>query len=172
MTADEYLALEEHSQIRHEFVHGELFAMTGGTFAHNDIIGNLYTALRTHLQGTACRVNFTDIKVQSGPDFYYPDVVVSCEKREPHDKICREPVLLIEVLSDSTTKYDQTEKKEAYLSIESLKEYVTVSQDSRFVTVYRREQSEWKTHRFLEEDAVMLTAVDLTLPVREIYAEV
>ena len=143
----DYLAAESASNIRHEYLGGVVYAMAGETTTHNQIVGNLYLALRGHLKGKPCRVYVSDIRVnfdvRNDEYFYYPDIVVTCDKRDNHQRVVRHPKVIIEVLSDSTERIDRREKFFAYTSIPSLEEYVLVGQDPREATVFRR-GSGWK----------------------------
>ena len=87
MSPDDYLAFEEQSGARHEFVRGEVFAMSGTTDAHNDIVGNLYTAIRAHLRGGSCRVQMESVKlrVDAANVYFYPDIFVTCDPRDRDD---------------------------------------------------------------------------------------
>jgi Uma2 family endonuclease len=104
MTAEEYVVWEAKQELRHEYIDGEILAMTGGTLPHNDIALNFYTALRPHLRSRGCRVNVSDVKVQASKSsrYFYPDLVVTCD---PDDLKARDfiqhPKLIVEVLSFS-----------------------------------------------------------------------
>ena len=173
LTPEAYLLLENDNKTgtRHEYVNGLIYAMTGASRNHNRINGRLYARLLQHLQGTPCEPYQLDmkVKVQRGNDvrFYYPDVQVSCE--EETDLYYNEhPCLIVEVLSDSTQRTDRTEKRLAYQTIESLQEYVLLSQDSPYLEIYRR-RSEWQRESFTGTQSVTLESVDLTLMVEELY---
>ena len=133
----DYLEAERYSPVKHEYVDGHVYAMTGTSKVHNLIVGNLAGILRNHLWGGPCQVYTSDIKVQAGTRFYYPDVVVTClPSDDPY--VETNPLLIIEVLSDSTERIDREEKRLAYQSIATLQEYVLVSQDRRKIQLYRR----------------------------------
>ena len=130
-TPEEYLALEEKAEFRIEYVDGYVFKSAGGTEAHNDITLNVASRLRTKLRGK-CKTYANDMKVwvEEAGTFFYPDVTVVCGKRKfyrGNTGIVENPVLLIEVLSDSTEAKDRGEKLLAYRTLESLREYVLVS---------------------------------------------
>ena len=109
----EYLTLEARSPVRHEYVAGEIFAMTGASVRHNIIAGNLYTALRTHLRGTPCRalMEGVTLHLKEERSYFYPDVMVACESRllelDTQMQIVDSPTLIIEVLSPSTEGIDR-----------------------------------------------------------------
>ena len=114
MTVDEYLEWEAKQEIRHEYVNGEIFAMTGGSIPHNDIALNLYRALYTHLRPRGCRVNVSDVKLQLGSSsaYFYPDVIVSCDPQDLHSrKFIQHPKLIVEVLSPSTAASDRCDEQ-------------------------------------------------------------
>lgn len=174
MSQEDYLEMECHSPIKHEYVAGQVYAMTGTSSHHNVISGNLYMALRQHLKGTPCRVFIADVKakLEQADAFYYPDVMVSCEKAQ--DRYYREqPTLIIEVLSPSTASRDKNEKWRAYQTLQSLKEYVLVSQDSMDVRVFRRDESgEWKQSIYTDGMVIPLHSVEMEIPIEQVYEEV
>lgn len=142
ISAEEYLALEEKSEIRHEYVAGYIFAMAGASDAHNIIAGNVYARLRQHIRRNGCRVYAVDMKVrvEAVDAFYYPDVMVTCEPFVAKSVFKSKPILLVEVLSPGAEVTDRREKLSAYFKLESLIEYVLISQDERRVEIYRRDK--------------------------------
>ncbi len=173
VSVEEYLAAEEGSEVRHEYLGGLVYAMSGETRDHNLIVQNCGFALRQHLQGGPCQLFLSDIRVnfdlRQDQYFYYPDLVVTCDKRDTHPRFVQFPRLIIEVLSESTERIDKREKFFAYTSIASLEEYVLVAQAQREVTVFRRGE-EWKAVKFAgPNDKVVLRSVKLSLPLVEIY---
>ena len=172
ITEERYLEMELTSLIKHEYVAGQLIAMTGASDAHNVIAGNLYILLREHLRGSPCRVFMSDLRlrVDAGKAYYYPDLMVSCEKAP--DSYCREqPLLLGEVLSESTAKHDAGDKRRACQNLESLREYVLISQECMDVRVYRREESGWNMSIYTDGAVVLLDSVGLEIPIERIYEE-
>jgi len=143
MSVEEYLEAEERATVRHEYVDGQVFAMSGATEAHNVIAGNLYAFMHGQLRGTGCRAFMNDMKVRikSQRSFYYPDIMVTCEPFEAKSVFKDAPTLLIEVLSPSTRQIDRREKLVSYKQIDTLKEYLVVYQDRRRVEVYRRDKN-------------------------------
>src|SRR6266850_2961353 len=146
ISVDEYLTGEEASGIKHEYINGTVYAMAGGTKEHNQIAGNIYSALLHRLRGRPCKAFILDIKVRldtlGEPVFYYPDVVVGCDPRDTHRLYLRYPRVLVEVSSESTERLDRREKRLAYQTIETLEDYLIVSQDRREVTIFRR-SNDW-----------------------------
>jgi Uma2 family endonuclease len=172
LTVEEYLDGELKSDVKHELVGGQAYAMVGVSRSHNLITGALHVALRSHIK-RPCQAYFVDVKVRVGDDFYYPDVAVTCEPFDPKAYFITAPLLIVEVLSHSTERTDRHEKRLAYQRLSSLKEYVLVAQDKMQVEVYRRtDNNEWEIERFDERDHLRLESVDLTLPLTEIYQDV
>ncbi len=172
LTVAEYLEGELGSQVKHEYVAGQVFAMTGTTLRHGAIIGNIASALRAHLRGGPCRVYVADIKVrvEAVDAFYYPDVLVTCEPYNPGGYVVAEPVLIVEVLSPSTEATDRREKLSAYRRLDSLRDYLIVHQESREVTVHRRdEKCQWWQDVYGPDGAIHLESVQMDLPLSVIY---
>ena len=141
--ADAYLAWEAAQGERQEYFQGEVFAMAGGTENHNTVALNAAVALRNHLKGTPCKVFISDIRVQVAAvdAYFYPDVVVRCQpKSAPDGKAISTdaPVLIIEILSDSTATWDRGGKFAAYRQLPSLQEYVLIDPQAQTVELYRR----------------------------------
>ncbi|TAN51677.1 MAG: Uma2 family endonuclease [Methylococcaceae bacterium] len=172
----DYLAREEESRIRHEFVNGEMYAMSGGTQRHNRIAGNVYVALSQGMRGKPCQVFVNDVKLNVARDeaYYYPDVMVVCGEsyRVAGDaKSVTDPVLVVEVLSPSTENIDRREKLASYRRLHSLVEYVLISQDKQQVEIYRRQGDiGWFYLSFEANDEVTLSSLAITVPVQDLYA--
>jgi Uma2 family endonuclease len=176
LSEEEYLRLEAHSAVRHEYVDGEMFATTGGTLRHSTITGNLFVALRTGLRDTPCRVFVNDVRVrvEKANAYYYPDLLVCCarEGREVDlDAVTvHDPILLIEILSQSTEGTDRPEKLLAYRTLPCLLEYVLVSQDEPRVEIHRRRGDiGWEKLEHVGAETVELRSVELKIAVQEIY---
>jgi Uma2 family endonuclease len=173
-TIEEYLEREEKAGYKSEYYKGEIFAMAGGTPPHSAISVNLAIALGNRLRGK-CRVYNGDMRVHIPilQYFTYPDVSVVCGKREFfRDNALMNPVLIIEVLSDSTEGYDRGTKFKLYSKITSLQEYVLVAQDTRSVDVFRRNVSgRWELFQSSEKEDVALESVGCTLTMDEIYED-
>lgn len=175
ITPEQYLALEEQSPEKNEFVAGEVHAMAGTTVRHNRINLRLASRLMSHLAGHPCEVFMADIKVHAARTnaFYYPDVVVRCnaEALVGETRVIADPTLIIEVLSPSTEAIDRREKLSAYRQIPSLQEYVLVAQDERSVEIYRRQGDiGWMYLAFTANEVASLTSIKLDLPLADIYA--
>jgi Uma2 family endonuclease len=179
VTPEEYLAAERLSETRSEYLDGGVCPMTGGTANHIRIVSNIDTQLNIQLDGRPCDVFPIDMKVRL-PDsrkFFYPDVVVVCGELRYHDErkdIITNPDLVIEVLSPSTEAFDRGAKFEAYRTIESLKEYVLVSQDKPMVEQYVRSGDGKWTFTAVEglESSIALPSVECTLNLGAVYKRV
>jgi len=179
LTPEEYLEIERQAEIRSEYYQGEMFAMAGGSEAHNILVDNLVVAFRLKLRGGSCRSYSRDMRVQvSATGFYtYPDLVVVCGERkfldEKRDTLLN-PNLIVEVLSPTTEAYDRGRKFSHYRALESLQEYVLVSQDRIQVECFKRQSAgQWLlTAASSLEDAVCLDSVGCTIPLTDIYEDV
>lgn len=172
---EEYLAFERSANVKHEYLDGEILAMTGATPEHNRICASVIALLSNRLAGRPCvvftsdqRVRITGVNVET-----YPDVSVVCGKlkRHPQDRLAlANPVLLVEVTSPSTASYDRGEKLDYYKRLPSLREVVIVSHSSRRVDVVRRERvGRWASESFTRGDSVVLASLDCELPIDAIY---
>ena len=173
-TYDDYLEWEQRQPERHEYVRGEVFAMAGTTDRHNEISGNFYTLLRQHLRGTPCRVYIAEVKVrvEAADCGFYPDVQVTCAESDRADRLVkRSPVLVVEVLSDSTASYDLGDKFAAYQQLDSLQEYVLVDQERIRVQIYRRREGRWWVDSVGQGGRLRLESVELEGPVEALYED-
>ncbi|MCP5173815.1 MAG: Uma2 family endonuclease [Moraxellaceae bacterium] len=167
----EYLDGEHISDIKHEYIDGEVYAMSGASANHNRIAGNLYRKLGNHLDNQPCQPYTSDMKVKIGSKFFYPDVLVDCSNLSGSSYFTESPTLLVEVLSKSTRQIDEKLKRQLYTQIPTLQEYVLIEQDFVDVEIIRRRTGWQSEHYFLGED-VTLDAVDLTVSVEDIYYRV
>lgn len=176
MSVEDYLAFEEVSQVRHEYIGGEIHAMAGESVAHNTIALNIASALRGKLRGGPCRVFIENVKlrleVAREDIFYYPDVVVSCHPTGVDRLFVRLPTLVFEVLSPSTESIDRREKKMSYQQIATLDEYVIVAQERREVTIFRRANHWVPETSTAPESAVEFRSIKQSLTLAEIYEDV
>ncbi len=167
-----YLAWEEKQTGRNEYLAGEVFAMVGVRQSHNVATLNFATALRSELQGSPCRVFVESVKtrIEAADCFFYPDVAVTCD---PGDRLTPDyishPVLVVEVLSDSTASFDRGAKFAAYRKLESLQEYVLVDVAAQRVEVFRRNsENHWVLYDYAADDCIELASLSLTLAVATI----
>ena len=169
----EYLEFEENSLTKHEYFNGEVFAMSGGSMNHQLLTGNVFAKFHTHLSGSPCLTFSSDMKVRAdeGNKYFYPDVVVACEKENREQYFLNSPRLIVEVLSKSTRKFDQDLKRLCYQTIPTLEEYVLIEQDRVEIQVFRRAEG-WQSSYYYIDDDITFTSIDLTLPVLELYQRV
>lgn len=162
---------DRSDDIKHEYVNGQIYAMTGASRWHNRVAGNFFLNLSLHLKGSRCEVFQSDMKVgiQTIGDtrYYYPNVQVTCLE-ETASHFNTSPCLIIEVLSVSTARKDRTEKLAGYRLIPVLQEYVLCSQDSPVIEIYRR-RTEWRVERYVSGQSFTLESVNFELPVDELY---
>ncbi len=154
LSTEEYLAFEAQSQVKHEYHDGEVFAMAGAADAHVTVALNCASLLLSHLRRSGCRVYMSDMKakIQRRGRFFYPDVMVTCDKRDSETSLFKTfPKLIIEVLSDSTEAYDRGDKFADYQTVESLEEYVLISPKRSRIECFRRgPNGVWILHTFVE----------------------
>jgi Uma2 family endonuclease len=170
LTVSDFLDWENEQGAKHELIDGEIIAMTGGTFAHARLIARLVTKLSNHLDNTPCVALASDFKVQAAEDIFYPDIVVTCAQQENQDLLCKEPKLIIEVLSNSTSYKDRHKKRLAYQHVESLEEYVLIAQEAKHIEIYRRMDG-WQVS-IHTQGIVELHSVEFLLPMDELYADI
>ena len=176
LTPDEYLSCEEKSDIKHEYRQGEVYAMAGASNNHVLIAVNVITLLRNHLRGKGCRVYASDtkVKIESVNTYYYPDIAISCDERDRNltQYICN-PCLIIEVLSDSTEAFDRGDKFADYRRLESLKEYVLISQNTKRVDTFsKNEQEQWLLQSYQESEQLTLNTLEFSCLVSDIYEDI
>lgn len=172
LSEDDYIQGELHSDVRHEYMQGYVYAMVGTSKRHNLIAISILTALRTHLRASACKVYLSDVKVKIKDIFFYPDLQVSCVENKLSPYYETDPIVIVEVLSPSTEAKDRFYKRVAYQRIESLREYVLVEQDNMQVEVYRRMDDGWMLESYAIGDKVAFESIGFTIPIEEIYADV
>ena len=167
----EYLAGEKIADIKHEYIDGEVFAMAGASASHNRISLNVARKFGNYLENKPCQPYISDMKVKVGSKYFYPDVLVDCSGLADDSHVTEPPTLIIEVLSKSTRRMDETTKRIAYTQINSLLEYVLIEQDFVDIEVIRRRNG-WQSEHFYLGDSVTFEAIALTMTVEEIYARV
>ncbi|HYW20239.1 MAG TPA: Uma2 family endonuclease [Nodularia sp. (in: cyanobacteria)] len=177
LTVAEYLEAEKSSDIRHEYIGGQVFAMAGASEEHNLISTNIIAILRPHLRGSSCRAFMSDmkvkVKVQNAEILYYPDILVTCDSEDKERYFKTRPSLIIEVLSDSTETTDKREKRINYQMLDSLQEYVLVYQNQIKVEVYRREVADnWSMEVLGKDDKLRLDSIGLNLTMADIYEDI
>lgn len=172
----DYLEGEKVSPIKHEYIRGEVYAMVGGSDAHETIAGNLFVLLRNHVRGQGCRAYIGNMKVQieRADIYYYPDLLVTCDSRDQNpDDFKKYPRLIVEVLSPSTEAFNRGNKFADYRQIETLEEYVLISQDRINVECFRRnQQGFWVLYPYSKENELELTSIGFKCAVGELYEDV
>jgi Uma2 family endonuclease len=178
LTPEEYLAFERKAITKHEYLSGEIVAMSGASNAHNLITGDIFAELHGQLKGGTCLVYTSDMRVKTSStlSYFYPDVAVVCNKPRFEDNTfdtLLNPIVVIEVLSPSTAAYDRGEKFEYYKQLASLQEYILISQDRVRVESYHRQGTRW-LHNTLQrlEDVLSLTSIECEVPLHAIYRRV
>ena len=176
LSPEEYLQMEAQSDIKHEYIVGQVYAMAGATDIHVTIALNMAVLLRSHLRGTGCRVYISDMKVKiENKSFFYPDVIVTCDARDRENTTYKEyPRLIIEVLSDSTEAFDRGDKFADYQTLPSLQEYVLINTKKARIECFRRTEEGLWLLQFYELAAVQfeLTSVEFTGQINEVYEQV
>lgn len=178
ISPDEYITAERKAIIKSEYIHGEVFAMSGASRAHNLIAVEITTELNLQLRGRGCDVYSNDMRVRTGQScsYFYPDVVVVCDKPRFQDNVfdtLLNPTLIVEVLSPSTDAFDRGEKFRLYQEVKSLREYLLVSQDRISVEHYQITETQWIGNTYeSSEDVLQLNSIKCKLPLHDIYSRV
>lgn len=166
----DYLRGEHHAKFKHEYVDGQIYAMVGASANHNHLSLNVASRFKNHLRDSPCDVFQSDFKVKVGTRFFYPDVVIRCDNDD--DYYTEKPIIIVEILSSTTAKYDRSFKLLNYKRIPSLIEYVMIEQGKCFVEVYRLIDEVWDYTAYVLDDDVNFKSIGLTLSVETIYDNV
>jgi len=171
MTLDEFLRFENGHPGRHEFVAGEVFAMSGGMLRHSQIIQNISFVFMTRTGGGPCRVHSSIVMVQVGDDrIYYADVLLVCARLPGDTLVVREPTVIVEVTSPSTSRADRGDKLDGYRRLTSLGTYLIVDQRGRRVDRHWRDRDgSWQWEQYLVDGSVPIPRLDAPLTLDEIY---
>jgi Uma2 family endonuclease len=175
ITADDYLAGEAASPIKHEYVAGEVFAMAGASEAHVTIALNVAAMLRAHVRGGPCRVYIADMKLQveRARAFFYPDCFVTCEAADAAEPIVkRRARVVVEVLSESTEAYDRGAKFASYRQLPTLQEYVLIDSRTRSDEVFRRYPNGWILDPIAEDGRLNIETLGFDCTLDAIYEDV
>jgi Uma2 family endonuclease len=176
ISPEEYLKLEELSPLKHEYIDGEIHAMAGANDAHVTIGVNLVSLLRNHLRGSGCRVYMSDMKarIESKNIYYYTDVMVTCDERDKaFQSFKKYPCLIVEVLSKGTEGFDRGDKFADYQELETLQEYVLISQKRQRIECFRRNaEGLWVLYSYTQGSEIHLASVDFRTSVESIYEDV
>jgi Uma2 family endonuclease len=176
LSPEGYLQLEEKSSIKHEYRQGDIYARTEASNIHVLISGNLCSLLRNHLRGRGCLPYFSDTKVriESINIYYYPDLSVTCDVRDREFKnfLCH-PCLIVEVLSETTEAFDRGDKFADYRHLESIQEYVLISQTRIQVDCFRRnDRGQWVLYPYRAGDTIHLDSVNFSCAIEDLYEDV
>ena len=174
ISAAEYLAGEQYSELRHEYIDGQVYAMTGASRAHGLIVNALAFALTPAARRKGCQLFTSDMKLRleigGKTVFYYPDLLLSCDPQDREPFFTRAPCLVVEVLSESTARIDRHEKLLACQSLPSLQTYLLLEQDVARAELYPRANG-WRVE-YVEQGSIRIDCLDMGLPLAEVYADV
>lgn len=177
-TESEYLELERKADFKSEYYNGEIFAMAGATLIHNKIVSNLIFLLNQFLKDKPCDVYPSDLRLQVEKSglYTYPDITIVCGKTELLDNkfdTLKNPTVLIEVLSDSTEKYDRGQKFSFYREIPSLKEYILVSSKTMKIEKFKRlEDGNYLYIESNEHQPFPIDSIDMNLNLEDVYNKI
>jgi Uma2 family endonuclease len=170
LTVEEYLRFEAAAETKHEYVAGEVYAMTGVTRRHARIVTNLVIRLGSAARGGPCEVIAVDVKLRAAADrIYYPDLMILCTPGRDDDLVLDDPCLVIEVTSPSTARIDRGEKLDAYRGLASLRAYLIVDHRRRRVERHWRTAGEWRRSEVTDEGRVPLPCPEMELTLDDIY---
>ncbi len=179
LSPEEYLEGEKEAAFRHEYLDGQAYAMAGASDSHGRISGNIYTLIKGHLRSSRshCSVFIADMKVKlrQGKAFFYPDVLVTCDPSDRKRNYYKEtPVLICEVLSETTEGFDRGEKFANYRTCESITDYVLIDSRTYRVDVYHKNESgRFELMSYSDPDeTVQFPGIDLSISVKDIYEDV
>jgi Uma2 family endonuclease len=177
LTPEKYLQMEEQSDIKHEYIDGEIYAMAGASDPHVTVAGNLFALIRSHVRGSDCRVYISDMKAQieKANRYYYPDVMVTCDERDKENSGYKKNYcLIVEVLSESTERFDRGDKFADYQLVETLQEYVLINTKRRRVECFRRStQGLWILQTYTPEEKLFeLKSIGFEVRIEDLYEDV
>ncbi len=177
LTPEEYLQMEEKSDIKHEYINGEIYAMAGALDPHVTVALNLASSLRSHVRGSGCRIYISDMKAQieKANRYYYPDVMVTCDERDQENSRYKSfPCLIVEVLSESTESFDRGDKFADYQLLETLQEYVLINTKRQRVECFRRStQGLWILQTYTtEQQSFELKSIGFEGTIEALYEDV
>jgi len=179
VTPEQYLEAEREADCKSEYFSGQIFAMAGASRRHNVLVGNLVRRLGNRLDGQPCETYPSDMKVlvQANGLYAYPDVTVVCGEPEFLDRdgdVLLNPLLIVEVLSESTQSYDRGAKRALYQALDSLQEYVLVSAGTPRVERFTRQDTGLWLYESVGglDGEIRLESLNITLPLAEVYERV
>jgi Uma2 family endonuclease len=176
LTPEEYFAWEEQQLERHEYIDGQVYAMSGGTIDHGAITLNFGALLKSHMRGRGCKTLNSDCRVSivGSTKYVYPDLSITCDERDKATtQYITYPCLIIEVLSPGTEAYDRGNKFKMYRRNPSLQEYVLVSANEIEIELFRKtDKDNWQIINYQLGDFVELKSIDLSIPIEQIYEDI
>jgi Uma2 family endonuclease len=175
-TPAEYFAWEEQQQVRHEYIDGEVYAMTGGTLNHGRIALNVAFLLKNHLRGSGCQIGNSDcrVNIHTSSNYVYPDVSVTCDQIDKtNTQYITYPCLIVEVLSSSTEAYDRGNKFKLYRRNPILQEYALVDSETMAIELFRKaDDDKWRIIDYEPGDIVELSSIQLTFSIEQVYEDI
>lgn len=176
LTPEEYFVWEEQQLLRHEYLNGEIYAMSGGTQNHGRIASNIIFIVKGHLRGGGCQVGNSDCRVNivETKDYVYPDVSVTCDERDRTAiQAIQYPCLIVEVLSPSTASYDRGDKFRLYRRNPSLQDYVLVDAEKIAIDLYRKnDRGNWEIFNYQSGDNIDLQSIGLSFSIESVYEDI
>jgi Uma2 family endonuclease len=172
MTIAEFLTWEERQELRWEFNGFEPVAMTGGTRTHEIISGNILIAVQNRLVGRRCRAFGSNLKIEVAGRIRYPDAFVACTPGSAKQTVVNDPVVVFEVLSDSTSRIDRIEKLREYAATASIQRYVILEQDAIAATVFVRSGADFVVKTLTIDDILRMPEIDIEVPMKEFYTDI
>ncbi len=173
---EEYLIWEEQQEYKHEYLDGEVYAMTGGSVNHGQLAANFIALLKNHLRGGGCKVLSSDVKVkiQNSNEFVYPDVSITCDQRDRSlTKYICFPCIIVEVLSPSTESYDRGKKFKFYRQIETLQDYILVNPNQIEIDSYSKiSQNKWEMTNCGAGESIELKSINLTFSIEQLFEDI
>lgn len=173
-TVEEYLAYELEADIRHEYLDGEIYAMSGGTDNHSVMTANTTIAIGRQLDDSNCLIRSSDMRIKiSDTKYVYPELSVVCG--DPHydndnPTILINPIVVVEITSPSSISYDRITKRDFYCGLPSVQGYLILDQHRIFAELYTRHKTDWLLRQFMDiDDSVPLDMLNCTLPLKQVY---
>jgi Uma2 family endonuclease len=171
LSLTDFLDWEERQELPYEFDGSQPVAMTGGTDAHEAIGGSLRSALQGRLRGGPCRVRGPTMKIEVLGRIRYPDAFVYCSAVPPGTTVIREPVVVFEVVSASTSRTDRITKLREYQSTSSIQRYIILEQDAIAATVFSRQGTDWIARPVTDGETLQMPEIGIELPLAEVYTD-
>jgi Uma2 family endonuclease len=169
MNLADFLDWEARQELRYEFDGFQAYAMVGGTAAHSTIQRNLLTALTIRLRGKPCQAHGSELKIAVAGSVRYPDAFVVCTRVAPKAQVVADPVVIFEVLSETTARVDHVTKNAEYRATASVQRYVMLEQDSQAATVFAREGDRWVGSLLTGDAMLAMPEIGIEVPLAELY---